>query len=770
MLKMPEVDPFLRSHTELFANLPKERLEALLVAASLRTFEPNEAVVELGEQGRFVGVLLDGEAEVSFSDDAGGRHHVARLCPGDVFGEMSLLTGDRTSADVVGVTRCQAVLFPQGKFSELCLTHPPAVQVLARLLRARSIAFAENAGPHGPDPYGLSLRAEAPIKLLVVNCGSSSLKYNLFDTADEKRNAKGLVERIGAEGTRHRAAYPAGEIVRELPRAGFAEAFAAVLSELTDESTGVLSSPDEIAAVGHRVVHGGEHFSSSALVNDDVVAKIDSVSSLAPLHNPVNLVGIREARRAFPNAHHVAVFDTAFHHTLPAYARVYGLPYDYYENKGIRRYGFHGTSHRYAGLRAAQLIGRPYGSLEIVSCHLGNGASCCAVDHGRSVDTSMGLTPAEGLIMGTRCGDIDPAAIVHLMRTEGLTIDQIDELLNKKGGLRGLSGLSNDMREIEAAAENGDPRALLAFEAFSYRVRKYIGAYAAAMGGIDVVAFTGGIGQGSARARSLICQGLEWMGIEVDEERNKSARGFDEVCLISKGEAKVAVVVVPADEERMIAHETLRTLSREQIATVLRARRQDRVPLEVSAHHVHLSREHVALLFGEGHELTPETELSQPGQYACKEKVDLVGPRGRIDRVRVLGPARKATQVEIAMTEQFKLGIASPVRESGDVAGSPGLLLVGPAGKVDLGEGVICAMRHIHMSPEDALRFGLRDKSVVEVRVEGGRELVFGDVLVRVSPSFRLAMHIDTDEANAAGIATGTVGHVVGIESQDGSG
>jgi acetate kinase len=324
----------------------------------------------------------------------------------------------------------------------------------------------------------------------------------------------------------------------------------------------VLRDVAEIRAVGHRVVHGGERFAQAVVVDDDVLRAIEALGPLAPLHNPVNAAGIREARRVFSAVPHVAVFDTAFHQTLPPHAYLYGLPYEFYEQKGVRRYGFHGTSHAYVSLAAAQHLGRPYDALSIVSCHLGNGASLCAVHHGRSIDTSMGMTPGEGLIMGTRCGDIDPGVLLHLERTEGMDAAQLDEVLNERSGLLGLSGISSDMREIEAAAEAGNRRALLALQAFSYRVRKYIGAYVAALGGLDVLIFTGGIGQGSAAVRSLATQGLDCMGIALDVRRNLEARGFDEICEISTDDSPATVLVVPTDEEQRIAHETLRAIGR----------------------------------------------------------------------------------------------------------------------------------------------------------------------------------------------------------------
>jgi len=376
----------------------------------------------------------------------------------------------------------------------------------------------------------------------------------------------------------------------------------------------------------------------------------------------------------------------------------------------------------------------------------------------------MGFTPLEGLIMGTRCGDLDPGVLAFLEREEKLSASKSEELLNKKSGLLGLSGVSSDMREILRAANQGNRRALLALKAYCYRVRKYIGAYVASMGGVDTVIFTGGVGQGSAVVRALALQGLECMGITLDNKRNQDAPG-DKASRITTDDSKVTVLVVPTDEERMMARGALRALSRSYITRVLDAQKQQPFPVEISAHHIHLTQEHVEALFGKGHQLTKHADLSQPGQYACKEQVTIVGSKGRIERVRVLGPARKYTQVEIAMTEQFKLGIHPPIRESGDIADTPGCILESPTGNVQIDRGVICALRHVHMSPEDALRYGVRDKSFVRVRIAGDRELVFGDVLVRVDPSFKLAMHIDTDEGNAANVKTGAHGYIAAIQS-----
>jgi acetate kinase len=768
-----EIAGYLKANVGLFAGFAEERLATLVDGSRLESFEANEAIIHYGAAVKHLGVVLSGAATASVLGAGGMRQQVGRIEAGDTFGEMALMTGDTMPADIIAVSRCQVLLIPVSLFQSVIVAEPGAVQYISRTIADRFKALltdpstATAALVESSDPYGLKLKGERPEKILVINCGSSSLKYSFYDTTDEARQARGLVERIGLSGTRHKYHGPKGDVTRELSQDGFAEAFKAMLAELTSKETGVIGGAGEVSVVAHRVVHGGERFTEATVITGEVLAHIEALNPLAPLHNPVNVAGIREMQRLFPAVPHVAVFDTAFHHTLPAYAYLYGLPYELYEQKGVRRYGFHGTSHAYVALRAAQFLKRRPNELELVSCHLGNGSSLCAVDHGRSIDTSMGFTPVEGLIMGTRCGDVDAGVLAFLERTEGLTATQSEELLNKKSGLLGLSGVSSDMREVIAAADQGQHRALIALKAYCYRVRKYIGAYVAAMGGLDAIIFTGGIGQGSAAVRALALQGLDCMGIRLDLQRNREARGFDEVCRISTDDSQVAVLVVPTDEERMMAREALRALSRSYIAGVLAAQKQQPFLVEISPHHVHLTQEHVEKLYGPGHQLTRHTDLSQPGQFSCKEQVTLVGPKGRIERVRVFGPVRKATQVEIAMTEQFKLGVHPPVRESGDIAGTPGCTLEGPTGSVDLERGVICALRHIHMTPADALRYGVRDKSFVRVRIAGDRELIFGDVLVRVDPNFSLAMHLDTDEGNAAGIETGAQGFIDGIQEEN---
>lgn len=761
---------FLKERVGVFKDFTTERIQELVDGSVVRSFEANEAIAYQGAEATHFGVVLSGTVAASAMTD-GTRQTLGELKSGDTFAEAALVTGNPLLADFIAESRCEVFLIPISLFQSIIVAEPGSVRHISRTIADRTrmlaadLAKTEAVLQKHNDRYGLLLKGERPEKILVINVGSSSLKYSFYDTSDESRQAKGLVDRIGLNSTRLKHRGPKGEVKRDLDIGDHAAAFKAMITELTSKESGIISSVSEVSVVAHRVVHGGEKFTEATLLSDELVTEIEKLNPLAPLHNPVIIAGIREMRKLFPAVPHVAVFDTAFHHTLPAYAFLYGLPHELYEKKAVRRYGFHGTSHNYVALRAAEFLKRRPNELRVVSCHLGNGASICAVDHGRSVDTSMGFTPLEGLIMGTRCGDLDPGVLAFLEREEKLSASKSEEMLNKKSGLLGLSGVSSDMREVLRAADQGNRRALLALKAYCYRVRKYIGAYVASMGGLDTVIFTGGVGQGSAVVRALALQGLECMGIKLDGKRNHDARA-DEISRLSTDDSKVTVLLVPTDEERMMAREALRALSRSYITRVLDAQKQKPFLVEISAHHIHLTQEHVEALFGKGHQLTKHADLSQPGQYACKEQLTIAGPKGPIERVRILGPARKYTQVEIAMTEQFKLGIQPPIRESGDIADTPGCTLESPNGSVKIDRGVICAMRHVHMSPEDALRYGVRDKSFVRVRIGGDRELVFGDVLVRVDPNFKLAMHIDTDEGNAANVKTGAKGYIDAIQSE----
>ena len=397
------------------------------------------------------------------------------------------------------------------------------------------------------------------MNILVINAGSSSLKYQLLNPETQQVLAKGLCERIGIDG---KFTYkPEGkEAVKEADVAmpTHNEAIKAVLDALVDPGNGVIGSMKEIDAVGHRVVHGGEKFARSVLITDEVMAAIEECNPLAPLHNPANIIGIKACQALMPGTPMVAVFDTAFHQTMPPAAYMYALPYEYYEKDKVRRYGFHGTSHKYVTQRAADMLGKPIESLKLISCHLGNGSSIAAVFHGKSVDTSMGFTPLAGLPMGTRSGDLDAGILQYVMNKHGLSIDEMLGVLNKKSGVEGLSCVSSDFRDLENAAAKGDKKAELAQEKFAYEVKKYVGAYAAAMGGVDAVIFTAGVGENDKAIRAMVCRGLEYMGVELDESAN-DVRGKETV--ISAAGSKVKVLLIPTNEELMIAMDTASIVS-----------------------------------------------------------------------------------------------------------------------------------------------------------------------------------------------------------------
>ena len=399
------------------------------------------------------------------------------------------------------------------------------------------------------------------MKILVLNCGSSSIKYALYNMDTKEVMASGGAERVGMDGAFVKVKMPNGENVtfmHDIPE--HTEGVKFIFSLLTDAEIGVIKSLDEIDAVGHRMVHGGEKFTKSVIINDEVIEAFEAVSDLAPLHNPANLKGIKAVSELAPNMPQVGVFDTAFHQTMPAYSYMYALPYEVYEQYGVRRYGFHGTSHRYVSARACEFLGVDYTKQRIITCHIGNGGSLAAVKDGKCMDTSMGLTPLEGIMMGTRSGDVDGGAVAFLQKKLGLDADGISDLLNKKSGVAGISGVGSDMRDLENACKQGNKRAILAQEMYNYKIKKYIGAYAAAMGGVDIIVFTAGVGENQTSMRSEACKGLEFMGVKIDEAKNATIRGKE--AIISAPDSKVTVVVIPTDEELMIASDTMALVSK----------------------------------------------------------------------------------------------------------------------------------------------------------------------------------------------------------------
>lgn len=566
------------------------------------------------------------------------------------------------------------------------------------------------------------------MRILVLNAGSSSVKFSVFDTATDAQIVKGELERLThlEDG------------IRTIP---------ALLAE---------KGCGQVAVIAHRIAHGGDKFKDACAITDEVIAAIEAFVPLAPLHNPPGLAGIRMAQQYWPNVPQVAVFDTAFHQHIPPYAFHYAIPKAWRE-KGVRRYGFHGTSHKYVMQKVAEsLAGKP-ADLRIISCHLGNGASVCAIDRGVSVDTSMGMTALEGLVMGTRSGDVDPGLFSFLYRELKLTPEQIEQALYTESGLKGLSGIGNDMRDIEAKASEGNPDAMLAIQIYAYRVRKYIGAYAAAMGGVDVLAFTGGIGEHSASMRRRICDRLEFLGLYLDADKNDHVQLADyAVAELHQPHSRVRVMVTETREQWMIAREAARVIGQTEAVTS-----SIRIPVAVSAHHVHLTQEAVEALFGKGHQLTKWRDLSQPGFWAAAEHVDVIGPRGEIKSVRVLGPCRSHNQIEVAETETFALGLHAPIRISGDLKDTPTVTLRGTAGSIRT-DGLIIAKRHIHLSSKDAELLQLKTGDSVEVEVDSkGRGLVFRDVEIRVDPTYVTEMHIDTDEGNAAHLTNGGTGELI---------
>ena len=392
------------------------------------------------------------------------------------------------------------------------------------------------------------------MKVLVLNCGSSSIKYKLYDMDSLSVMAAGGIEKIGLPGAFLKTKKPVEEkILNNIPTHD--EGLEMIFKSLTDPEKGVLKSLDEIDAVGHRMVHGGEKFNQSTILTDQVLEEFVACSELAPLHNPANLKGVKAVAELMPNMVQVGVFDTAFHQTMPDYAYMYALPYELYTKYHVRRYGFHGTSHRYVAQRVCDFLGCDIKDKKIISCHIGNGASVAAVKYGKCVDTSMGLTPLEGLMMGTRCGDIDAGAVTYIQKKLNLDADGVSNLLNKESGVAGFSGLSSDMRELEAAEQNSDPHAILTLKMYNYRIKKYIGAYAAAMNGVDIIVFTAGVGENQYGVRSGVCQDMDWLGIKLDLAKNDSVRG--EEAIISTPDSKVTVCLIPTDEELMVATDTM---------------------------------------------------------------------------------------------------------------------------------------------------------------------------------------------------------------------
>ena len=587
------------------------------------------------------------------------------------------------------------------------------------------------------------------MRVLAFNCGSSSIKCAVIETESGTRSFDLRVEDVGRE----ESWLITGQTRRKLsPKMDFAAAIEVVSADLRNR----WAELGRIDAVAHRVVHGGERFTAPTLIDDSVLAKLGALEHLAPLHNPPAIQMIRGARALFANVPQIAIFDTAFHSTLPARAREYALPDEIRTRFGIRRYGFHGISHADVAARVAAQLKKSPKELRVISCHLGSGASICAIEYGRSVETSMGMTPFEGLVMGTRAGDLDPGILLAISRE--LTREALEALLTKRSGLTGLTG-TDDLRDIERRAGEGDERCRVAISLYTHRIRKYLGAYATIMGGVDAIAFTGGVGEHSAATRHRCLQRLGFLGAILDEERNRNAEVSQQRPMIevATAESRVRLLVVRADEELAMAMDAAKFLAMQPHPEA-----RQRIPVAVSARHAHLRQETIERLFGPNYQLTQKSALSQQGQFSAQETVRVIGPRGALDHVRLMGPPRAHDQVEISRSDEFVLGIDAPVRMSGDLVNTPGATLEGPGGRITIPHGVICARRHIHLGPDDAGRLGIADCDTVSVRIDSdGRDLTFSDVSVRVHPQARLELHLDTDEANAAQVVTGDFAELV---------
>ncbi|MCI4625879.1 MAG: acetate/propionate family kinase [Candidatus Magnetoovum sp. WYHC-5] len=771
-----DIEQFLKS-VKVFADLTDEELKELVTNSELVTYYDGDIIKRSGEISRFLMVIYEGKVDI-ISYKEGIKKRIATIETGDIVGEMSICTGEPNFVDVVSVGKCKVVKIKREVCTGLLLKNPKTMAKIAQTITKRLVyremdealaKYRRESFGKVEDPYDLDFSSAVdPIKILVVNCRITSVRYTLFDTSKKEPIIGGIVDKINSDTGKYYK-FQTNEGVYERPHTvkTLRDAIRLTIVTMIDPELGVIKDIKEIRAVGHRVVHGGDKFYSSSVINPEVLVSIREASPMAPMHNPYNIEGIELLMSLLPDATHVAVCDTAFHKTMPQHAYQYALSSNLNKQSHIRRYGFHGTNHSYVALMAAMLLKKPVDKLKIISCHLGHGASMCAIDHGRSIDISMGMTPLEGLVMGSRCGDVDPGILIYLASI-GYTATEISRILNEESGIKGLSGISGYMKDVYEEAEKGNTDAENAIKIFCYKIKKYIGSYIAVLGGFDVLIFTGGIGVNSPGIRTRVCQGLEHFGIAINDELNKHTipTGNNAVDITNLN-SKIRIIVVPPNETRMIARETLSAMGRFRSKEEIEEYRKKPIPVNISAHHVHVNKEAFEVLFGKGKTLNPRSPLSQPGQYASEETVNLIGPKGRIDKVRILGPFRKECQVEISRTEEFKLGIDAPKRDSGDIDGTPGIILEGPNGQYKIEKGVIFARRHIHMSPSDALSYGLRDRDVVTIRIVSDRSLTFDDVLIRVHPDFLLDMHVDTDEANAALIVNPpALGYLEGIQSR----
>jgi acetate kinase len=709
------VENFLTKSVELFKGFPDDKIIEIIENSEVKNYDKNEAVIEYSEEGSFLGVLLEGTAELSVTDNLGNKHILNKLKKADIFGEISLVTGDRTIADVVCTSPCRVLVIPEDVFRNLITTQPDAVKYLSKAVEDQletisydyqRTGFLKESAEKDPDLFGLKLHTKRQLKLLISKIKDNSILIFFTDTHNQDNNSECIFINVGSDDSVFVFKSKKGEITNKTKISGFSQAFEMLVSQLVQ--SGFIDSIEDINSAGHIIPSGGNDFISPVLIDDKNFEKLKIFSGQENTGNQIN--SISSLRKLLPGIPHIAVFDSSFYHTIPSYTSLSLIKSN--ETEG---FNIHGLVHSYCALKAAKHLKLPYNSLETAICCIDTVSTVCSVDHGRAVDFAKDVfTESFNLSISEKNADA------------GSYVDQ------------------------------------LKIKSYCYALKKHIGSAKAVMDGLDVLVFTGDMN--SSNIRSLVCQGLECLGIKLDKELNRKAEKAGSVFSISAEDSEVKVLFIKEREDIMAAREVLKTIKNRDISG--RIDNKKAITIEVSAHHIHLSKKDLELLYGKDYKLTHDIELSQPGQYACKESVTLTGPKGSIKRVRILAPLRKETQVEIAMTEQYELGIQPPIRESGDLENTPGIIMETENNFLTINKGVICAMRHIHMTPEDALNFGLKDKDLVRVRVEGDRELIFGDVLIRVSPKYQLVMHIDTDEANAANIKSGTIGHIDSIQER----
>lgn len=719
----------LKDHA-LFGEFTTAELAGLVERGEMRSYRPGQRIIRAGDPGTFLGVVLEGTACAQRHDGRGETVTLGEIPCGAYFGEISLISGEATTADVVAVTPCQVLQFPHRVMTEALAGRPAAMSHIARTIASRLRPQAAEGPGVSPvavaeDTAGLTTRD----RILTVECTGSAIRYQYFDTDNEMGSFSGTVEGLGGEAAVHNSHGLRWEQSEAVP-GDLGSAVEAIVRGVRER----LGEEAQLTAVGHLVPHGGEVFAGPVTMDGDVAGRVAELGEgLCPADRPAAeaLCAFAEALRGIPQ---IAVFDTAFFAAMPPATFLCGLPYESYEQQGIRHYGRQGLVHEQAAVLAAAHLQRPPAALNLVVCQIGPAPSVSAVAGGRGVDFELvfpeheaaGAVGSEALAPGA-----DPWA---------------------------------DLPNLFELSQSGDEHAEAAVDVLTYRLRKLVGAAWVSLGKVDGLVFTGQWGSVLPLLRTRVCGKLAGLGVMLDEGRNADphpdARGVSD---LSHAGAVIPVLVTPTDQPRMIACQVAEVIGHSPVCAALLARRRP-IPIGVSVRHLHLSRADLAALYGEGHELTFRAPLSQPGQFACEETVDLLGAKGRIGRVRVLGPERPETQVEISRTECFQLGIPAPIRMSGELAGTPGLQLEGPCGVIDLAQGAICARRHLHLSPEEALGLGLRQRDEISVRVGGERSLVFNDVAVRVHPDYRLDMHIDTDEANAARLDQGAVGYVESVD------